>query len=42
MESAYKAVNKLMKDSITDYEITNLQVTNIVDVLSLVKNDSNL
>ena len=38
MESAYKAVNQLMKNSITDYEITNLQVTNIVDVLSLVKN----
>ncbi len=38
MESAYKAVNHLMKNSITDYEITNLQVTNIVDVLSLVKN----
>lgn len=38
MESAYKAVNQLMKNSITDYEIINLQVTNIVDVLSLVKN----
>lgn len=38
MEGAYKAINQLMKNSIVDYEITNLQVTNIVDVLSLVKN----
>ena len=41
MENAYKAVNQLMKNSITDYEITNLQVTNIVDVLSLVHKDDN-
>lgn len=38
MESAYRAVNQLMKNSITDYEITNIQVTDIVDVLSLVQN----
>ena len=38
MESAYKALNQFMKNSITDYEITNLQVTNIIDVLSLVQN----
>lgn len=38
LESAYKAVNKLMKTSITDYEITNIQVTGIVDVINLVKN----
>lgn len=38
MEAAYKAVNQLLKTSITDYEITNMQVTGIVDVLSLVKN----
>ncbi|MBR1808463.1 MAG: DUF4494 domain-containing protein [Paludibacteraceae bacterium] len=38
MESAYQAINQFMKNSITDYEITNLQVTGIVDVLSLVKN----
>ena len=38
MENAYKVVNQLMKHSITDYEITNIQVTGIVDVLSLVKN----
>ena len=38
IESAYKAVNRLMKNSITDYEITNIQVTGIVDVISLVKN----
>lgn len=41
MENAYKAVDKLMKSGITDYEITNLQVTNIVDVLSLVHKDDN-
>ncbi len=41
IENAYKAVNQLMKSSITDYEITNLQVTNIVDVLSLVHKDDN-
>ncbi len=38
LEAAYKAVNKLMKSSITDYEITNVQITGIVDVISLVKN----
>ena len=38
LEAAYKAVNKLMKNSITDYEITNVQITGIVDVISLVKN----
>ena len=38
MENAYKAVNQRTKHSITDYEITNIQVTGIVDVLSLVKN----
>lgn len=38
MENAYKAVNHLMKDSITDYSITNIQETAIVDVLTLIKN----
>lgn len=38
IENAYKAINQLMKGAITDYTITNLQETSIVDVLSLVKN----
>lgn len=38
IQGAYEAVEKLMKNSITDYEITNLQVTDIIDVISLVKN----
>ncbi|HCS87356.1 MAG TPA: hypothetical protein DIW30_02700 [Bacteroidales bacterium] len=33
MESAYKAVNEMMKNSITDYSIKTLQETGIVDVL---------
>lgn len=32
------AVNNLMKNAITDYSITNIQETNIMDVLSLIKN----
>lgn len=35
MESAYKAVDTLMKNSITDYSITNIQETTIVDVLRI-------
>lgn len=35
MESAYKAVDTLMKNSITDYSITNIQETPIVDVLRI-------
>lgn len=38
MQSAYGAVEHLMKDSVTDYEIVNLQQTDIVDVLTLVSN----
>lgn len=38
IQDAYNAVEQMMKTSITDYEITNLQVTDIVDVISLVQN----
>ena len=38
MQKAYEAVQHLMKDSVTDYEIINLQQTEIVDVLTLVSN----
>lgn len=33
MEDAYKAVNEMMKDSVTDYSILTLQQTDIVEVI---------
>lgn len=38
IDDANQAINKFMANAIMDYEITNIQVTDIVDVLSLVKN----
>lgn len=38
IDGATAAVNNLMKTAITDYSITNVQETNIMDVLSLIKN----
>lgn len=35
MESAYRAVNEMMKTSITDYSIKTIQETGIVDVLRI-------
>lgn len=38
IDGATAAVNNLMKTAITDYSITNIQETGIMDVLSLIKN----